>query len=218
VQVRRQRRSTTTATARGRFSLVPRSRPARLVLVGLAALAVAGTGAANASTVVFHHHQVGDTSSLGLQVSADQAINPVGQRLVTKYGKFIGSAVSPDGRFLAASTADSGVVLQIFDLEAQRPIWLVGSTVGVNTKLDDRSVGQEGPTYSPDGKFLWLPQTNGYTRFEVKPDGTLGVATTIPLAQKPITPVQSTGALPLSSLSALPGKAAFSPDGATTVF
>ncbi|MGI3781556.1 MAG: alkaline phosphatase family protein [Janthinobacterium lividum] len=209
MQVRRQRRPTSTAN---RLSLVPRSRPARLVLVGLAALAVAGTGAADASTVVFAKNQVGSTYALGLQVSSDQAINPVGQRLVTRYGKFMGSAISPDGRFLAASTADSGVVLQIFDLDAQKPIWLVGSAPGVNTKLADYSVGQEGPTYSPDGRFLWLPQTNGYTRFEVKPDGTLGTATPIPLAPKAITPIPTSG---LASLSALPGKAAFSPDGAT---
>ena len=61
----------------------------------------------------------------------------------------------------------------------------MGSAAGVNQKLDDGSVGQEGPTYSPDGKFLWLPQTNGLTRFPVNADGTLGAATTVALPVKP---------------------------------
>ena len=70
----------------------------------------------------------------------------------------MGSTVSPDGRFLAATTADHPVVLQIFDLSTYKLIWTVGSASGVNQTLSDTTVGQEGPTYSPDGKFLWLPR------------------------------------------------------------
>ncbi|SEQ01471.1 alkaline phosphatase family protein [Microlunatus flavus] len=207
MQVTRRRR-----TSSGSAFL--RRRPGRLVLVGVAALAVAGSGAADASTVSLGQQQVGSTYATGLQISSDQSLKPLGQRLVTKYGKFMGSAVSPDGRFLAASSADSGVVLQVFDLAAQKPVWLVGSQPGVNTKLDDRTVGQEGPSFSPDGKQLWLPQANGFTRFDVQVDGSLTRPTTIALPTKPITPDPNTQ---LSALQALPGKATFSPDG-TTVF
>ncbi|MGI3786094.1 MAG: hypothetical protein ACRYG2_35565, partial [Janthinobacterium lividum] len=210
MQVRRQRRSSTALPQR-----FFRRRTARIAVIGLATLAVAGTGAAQASTTGFGQSQVGSTTSLGLQISSDQAIAPVGQRVATKYGKFMGSALSPDGRFLAASSADSGVVLQIFDLTTFTPVWLVGSQPGVNTKLDDRSVGQEGPSFSPDGKFLWLPQTNGYTRFAVNVNGSLGAPTSIPLPTKPVTPLPTNGGTLLTEQSALPGRATFSPDGAT---
>src|SRR4051795_6858698 len=203
----RQRRRATRSPCK-----VRQRRPARLLLVGLAAAVVAGGGGAYASTAVFGDHRVGTQYATGLQISSDQVIKPLGERLVSKYGKFIGSAVSPDQRFLAASSTDKAVVLQIFDLTTYTPIWLVGSAAGVNQKLDGRSVGQEGPTYSPDGKFLWLPQTNGLTRFAVNTDGTLGTATSIPLQTRSITPSPTSE---LSELSALPGKAVYSPDGAT---
>jgi len=208
MQVTRQRRS----PAPGLSRLIRHRRPGRLAVAGIAALAVASSGAAYASTTVFGSRQVGSTSSQGLQISSDQVLKPLGDRVVTKYGKFMGSAPSPDGRFLAVSSTDRKVVLQIIDLAAGRPIWLVGTVAGVNQKLPDGSVGQEGPTWSPDGKFLWLPQTNGLTRFPVNPDGTLGAPTTIALPSQAITPIATSG---LSSLSPLPGRSAFSADGAT---
>ncbi len=207
MQVTRRRRSDTQGPTKLRHR-----RPGRLVVVGIATLAVASSGAAYASTAVFGKHQVGTTSANGLLVSSDQVIKPLGDRLLSKYGKFMGSTVSPDGRFLAASSTDKNVVLQIFDLTTSTPVWLVGSAAGVNQKLTDRTVGQEGPTYSPDGKFLWLPQANGLTRFPVNADGTLGAATSIPLPAKDVTP--STPAK-LAKLAALPGKSVFSSDGST---
>jgi YVTN family beta-propeller protein len=209
MQVRRQRRSATQHTTRPPWH----RRPGRLVVVGIATLAVVSSGAAYASTAVFGKHQVGTTSAAGLQISSDQVIKPLGDRVVTKYGKIMGSTVSPNKRFLAATSADKNVVLQIFDLDSYTPIWLVGSASGVNQKLADRSVGQEGPTYSPDGKFLWLPQANGLTRFPVNADGTLGTPTSIPLPTKAITP--SSTSPNLDKLSPLPGKSVFSADGST---
>ena len=112
-----RRRRTPAATTRGAHL----GRTGRIAVTGIAALAVAGSGVAYASTTVFGKHHVGSTYSAGLQVSSDQVVQPVGQRLLSKYGKLMGSAVSPDGRFLAASSTDGGVVLQVFDLVTQRP-------------------------------------------------------------------------------------------------
>ena len=88
----------------------------------------------------------------------------------------MGSTVSPNGQFLAATSTDKSVVLQIFDLKTYKLIWTVGTAPGLSQSLSDGTVGQEGPTYSPDGKFLWLPEQNGLTRFPVNAEGTLGDA------------------------------------------
>jgi len=128
---------------------------------------------------VFGHNQVGTQYRNGIQVSDDQIIKPIGDRLLTQLGKFMGSSVSPDGRFLAATSADKSVVLQIFDLSNYKLIWTVGTASGVNQRLTNGTVGQVGPTYSPDGKWLWLPEQNGLTRFAVNPDGTLGTPTAV---------------------------------------
>ena len=177
-------------------------RRLRVVVAGTVTLALAGGGIAYATTEVFGQNQVGTEYPNGLQVSDDQVIKPIGDRLVTQFGKFMGSTVSPDGRFLAASSTDKKVVLQVFDLSTYKLIWTVGSASGVNQKLSDGSVGQEAPTYSPDGKFLWLSQTNGLTRFAVNPDGTLGTATPVPLPK-------------VNNASPLPGKPVYSADGTT---
>jgi YVTN family beta-propeller protein len=157
---------------------------------------------AYASTVIFGDNQVGTEYANGIQVSDDQIIKPIGDRLLTQFGKFMGSAVSPDGRFLAATSADKSVVLQVFDLSSYKLIWTVGSASAVNQKLSDASVGQEGPTYSPDGKFLWLPEQNGLSRFPVNADGTLGAPIAVSLPK-------------VNGRSALVGQTTYSPDGST---
>src|SRR4051812_31841278 len=151
----------------------------RIVVAGTAAVLIAGAGMAYASTQVFGHNQVGTEYANGIQVSDDQIIKPIGDRLLTKFGKFMGSTVSPAGRFLAATSTDKSVVLQIFDLSSYKLIWTIGTASGVNQRLTDGTVGQEGPTYSPDGKFLWLPEANGLNRFPVNADGTLGTPTAV---------------------------------------
>ncbi|HEY1518469.1 MAG TPA: alkaline phosphatase family protein [Solirubrobacteraceae bacterium] len=152
--------------------------------------------------MIFGQNQVGTQYPNGIQVSDDQIINPLGDRLLTQFGKFMGSTVSPDGRFLAATSADKSVVLQIFDMSSYKLVWTVGSATAVNQKLADGTVGQVGPTYSPDGKFLWLPEQNGLSRFPVNADGTLGTPSTISI------PV-------VNGHSALVGQTTYSPDGST---
>ena len=150
----------------------------RIVAVGATAVVLAGAGLAYASTQVFGDNQVGTQYAKGIQVSDDQIIKPLGDRLLTKFGKFMGSTVSPGGRFLAATSADKSVVppdLRPVELQAHLDRW--DSASSLNETLTDGTVGQEGPTYSPDGQFLWLPQQNGLSRFPVNADGTLGTPT-----------------------------------------
>jgi YVTN family beta-propeller protein len=186
----------------------------RIIALGATAIVLVGAGLAYASTRVFGDNQVGTTYPNGIQVSDDQIIKPLGDRLLTQLGKFMGSTVSPDGRFLAATSADKSVVLQIFDLSSYKLIWTVGTAPGLSQGLSDGTVGQEGPTYSPDGQYLWLPEQDALTRFPVNAEGTLGTPTRFPLPTagshypRGIVP-------PTAPNSALVGQVAYSPDGYT---
>src|SRR3954447_16383402 len=80
--------------------------PRRMVAVGAAAVVLVGAAATYASTAVFGHNQVGTTYANGIQVSSDQIVKPLGDRVLTQFGKLMGSTTSPDGHFLAATSAD----------------------------------------------------------------------------------------------------------------
>ncbi|WP_072041945.1 alkaline phosphatase family protein [Nigerium massiliense] len=177
-------------------------RPRRAIAAGALALTVTAGVAAYGVSTGFGQNKVGQETPAGLQASDNQVLKPLGNRLVTEYGKFMGSTVSPNGRFLAASAADRNISLQIFDLKANKLIWRAGRDAGANLRLTDGSVGQESPTYSPDGKFLWLSQNAALTRFPVNADGTLGTPVSFPLAAD-------------GKKLALPGKVTYSPDGGT---
>lgn len=112
------------------------------------------------------------------------------------------SSVSPDGTHLAASVTDGGSALSIVDLKSWKVQQLVGTAASSSPRISSNSVGQEGPTYSPDGSQLWLGQTDGYTRFTVNPDGS--VANPVNIAIPADGPKH-----------ALVGEAVFSSDGAT---
>ncbi|SDP49479.1 40-residue YVTN family beta-propeller repeat-containing protein [Nakamurella panacisegetis] len=193
MQVTRQRRP----RARLRLHLGRRSR---IVAIGATAILIGGAGVGYASTTPFGHRLVGTQYTDGLQISSDQVIKPLGDRLFTKFGKFMASTPSPNGRYLAVTSADKGIVLQMFDLKDYRLVYTVGSATFANQSTKDGTVGQGGPAWSPDGRTLWLPQANGLTRYPVQDDGTLGVPMTVHLPTV-------NGAAPL------PGKAVYSPDG-----
>ena len=165
-------------------------------------LAATGAGVGAASTQQFGHDKVGDVTDQGQVVSADQYIDPIGDRLVVDNGKIMASAVSPDGSHLAALTTDGGIALTVIDLTNWKVQQLVGNSATANLRIPGNDVGQEGPTYSPDGKSLWLAQTDGYRRFSVNPDGTV--------ADPAFVAIPADG--PKHSLVA---QAVFSPDGST---
>ncbi|MHB9857902.1 alkaline phosphatase family protein [Streptomyces sp. YIM S03343] len=176
-----------------------------LVTTGITALALVATGAAFAQTHQFGTDQVGQVTKQGQVVSADQYIAPYGQRLVVNNGKIMSSSVSPDGTHLAASVTDGGSALAIVDLKNWQVQQLVGTAASSSPRLSSNSVGQEGPTYSPDGTHLWLGQTDGYTVFTVKPDGSV--------ADPRSVKIPADGAK-----HALVGEAVFSADGSTVYF
>src|SRR5690348_16025313 len=138
------RQRTQGKTVGSRLGLLGNNR-LKVLAVGITALAVIGTGTAYATTTIFGQNKVGTEYADGLQVSSDQILKPLGDRLSTPYGKIMGSTVSPDGRFLAATSTDRSVSLQIFDLSSYQLVWRGGSAPGVNLKLSDNSVGQERP-------------------------------------------------------------------------
>ena len=125
VQITRRRR----APSKRRRSAA--SRPA-VVGLGAAAVVLAGGGATLASTAVFGENEVGTEYADGLQVSGNQIIKPLGQRLVTQVGKFMGSTVSPDGRFLAATSTDRSVSRGVLDIQRQKKKRWAGPPAGTS--------------------------------------------------------------------------------------
>ncbi|MEU5087659.1 bifunctional YncE family protein/alkaline phosphatase family protein [Streptomyces sp. NPDC021356] len=173
-----------------------------LATAGLTALAVAAAGTAFAQTRQFGTEQVGQHTRQGQVISSDQYLAPYGERLVLDHGKIMSSAVSPDGTHLAASVTDGGMALSIVDLKTWKVQQLVGTDASADLRISANDVGQEGPTYSPDGRQLWLGRTDGYTRFTVRPDGSVADPTSVPIPAD-------------GPRHALVGEAVFSPDGST---
>ncbi|MFJ6086177.1 alkaline phosphatase family protein [Streptomyces sp. NPDC092369] len=176
-------------------------RRALLVTTGIA-VALGVTGTAVASTYRFGTQQVGQTTANGQVISSDQYIKPYGSRTVIDDGKIMSSTVSPDGTRLAASIADGDASLVIMDLATGQVKQKIGTNAADDLRISSGAVGQEGPTYSPDGKQLWLGQANGYTKFTVNADGTLAAPTAVPIAAD-------------GTKQALVGAAVFSADGST---
>ncbi|MGA8113983.1 MAG: bifunctional YncE family protein/alkaline phosphatase family protein [Actinocatenispora sp.] len=154
----------------------------RLLTAAAASLTLVLASGASASTEPFGSHRVGEYTDQGLLLPSDQAIEPIGARLLVDNGKLLSSTISPDGRHLAALTNDRAIALTIVDLDTYTVLQQAGTDPGADLPISANTVGQEGPTYSPDGTTLWMPQTNGFDRFPVNADGTLGAPTfvTIP--------------------------------------
>ncbi|MBO4255727.1 alkaline phosphatase family protein [Streptomyces griseorubiginosus] len=172
-----------------------------LVTAGIT-VALGVTGTAVASTWQFGTQQVAQVTGNGQVISSDQYIKPYGDRTVINDGKIMSSTVSPDGTHLAASVADGDASLVVLDLATGQVKQKVGTNAADDLRIKTGSVGQEGPTYSPDGTQLWLGQADGYTKFTVNADGTLANPVTVSI------PADGTK-------HALVGAAVFSADGST---
>ncbi|NUP36298.1 MAG: phosphoesterase [Streptomyces sp.] len=172
-----------------------------LVTAGIT-VALGVTGTAVASTWQFGTQQVAQVTRDGQVLPSDQYIKPYGDRTVINDGKIMSSTVSPDGTHLAASVADGDASLVVLDLATGQVKQKVGTNAADDLRIKSGSVGQEGPTYSPDGTQLWLGQADGYTKFTVGADGTLANPVTVSI------PADGTK-------HALVGAAVFSADGST---
>lgn len=192
MQVTRQRRD----YENKQISLFGRrvGRRTSLVTVAGIGVALAITGTAVAQTQGFGTQQVGQTTANGQVISSDQYIAPYGHRTVINDGKIMSSSVSPDGTHLAATVTDANTVLVVVDLKT--------GEVTQRIKGKSGNVGQEGPAYSPDGKQLWLGQTDGYTKYTVNADGALSDPVTVSIPAD-------------GSKHALAAAAVFSADGST---
>ncbi|MFC0438372.1 bifunctional YncE family protein/alkaline phosphatase family protein [Kutzneria buriramensis] len=179
-------------------------RRLRVWTAGAATLALiaSGAGVGSASTRQFGDQQVGDITRNGEVISSDQYIDPIGDRLVVNDGKIMASSVSPDGGHLAATVADGPVALEIVDLKNWKLQQRIGNSATADLKIPGNDVGQESPTYSPDGKSLWMAQTDGYRRFTVNADGSLATPTFVSIPAD-------------GAKHGLPAQAVFSADGAT---
>ncbi|MFI1288210.1 alkaline phosphatase family protein [Streptomyces sp. NPDC020792] len=178
------------------------NRRTSLVTACIATAALVVSGTAFAETHQFGTQRVGQMTDQGLVLSSDQYIAPYGDRLVIDNGKIMSSSVSPDGTHVAASVTDGGMALAIVDLKDWKVQQLVGNNASANPRISGNDVGQEGPTYSPDGSQLWLGQADGYTRFTVNPDGSVANPTSVKIPAD-------------GSKRALVGAAVFSADGST---
>ncbi|MFD5391953.1 alkaline phosphatase family protein [Streptomyces sp. NPDC127074] len=187
-----------------RISLISRriGRRIPLLTAGTTAVALVAAGTALAQTHQFGTDQVGQVTENGQVVSSNQYIAPYGDRLVINQGKIMSSSVSPDGTHMAASVTDGGAALAIVDLKNWKTQQLVSNAASSNPRISSNNVGQEGPTYSPDGKELWLGQPDGYTVFTVNADGSVAGPRTVSI------PAQG-------SKHALVGAVAFAADGKT---
>jgi YVTN family beta-propeller protein len=170
--------------------------------VASVALVFVGAGIGSASTQQLGTQYVGELTDKGRVVSSDQYINPIGSHLVINQGKLMSSTVSPDGTHLAAPVADGGAAMVVVDLRGWQVQQVIGKSASADLKISGNDVGQAAPTYSPDGKSLWLGRTDGFTKFTVNADGTLSnpVNVTIPAD---------------GSKHALGSQVAFSADGST---
>jgi len=197
-------------------SLTKRNRIFAVTAAGCV-LALLGGGMATASTLALGDQQVGTQYDGGIQIASGQMIKPIGDRLMTPFGKFMGSVVSPNGRYLVGTSADRSVDLQVFDLETYKPVAAAGTlaaatfaTAATNAgygnmaylKISDGSVGQEAPTFSLDGKFLYTPVATGIIRYPFNANGSLGAGTKISIPT-------------VGGLKALTAGMAFSADGST---
>ncbi|HLG92808.1 MAG TPA: hypothetical protein VKY15_07505, partial [Acidimicrobiales bacterium] len=135
----------------------------------VAALAgVAGAG------IFGGHDKVGSANADGILLPTNQRVEPLGHRLLVGNGRLIASSVSPNGRFLAASTWELfNGFLTVVDLKANKVVQQIGTGVGSDKTIGDGTVAPDPPLWSPDGSTLWWPQSSDLVRFSVSPAGSV---------------------------------------------
>lgn len=183
---------------------------------------LAGVALAQPGDNGFGTEEVGQTTPNGILLPTNQWINPAGTRAVlvagngtdgaadTLNGRLLSSAISPNGKYLAALTwNDFTGYLTIINLETNTIIQQVGTGTTTDPYIGDGTVAADGPLWSADGSTLWVPQTSDLLRFSV---GSNGMVSTPPVS---ITLEQATTNLDTTTTIQpdLPSGMALSSDG-----
>ncbi len=177
----------------------------------VACLALVGTNVVSASQLhktwdnIFGSSKVGPQADGSYLLPSNQWISPIGKRIQINDGRLVSSTLSPAiggkpaGTYVAAlSWEDFTGFVTIIDVKTGKIVQQVGT--GLTTSdpyLGDGTVGPDGPFYSPDGKWLWVPQSEDVVRFAVDADGTVSSPLVIKL------PLGGPGGAPLPAGMAL---------------
>src|SRR5579875_803174 len=155
---------------RRRQSRTSRPRRASRVLVGAVVGCLATVGVATAAVIAFNpfsNQQVGSTYANGVLLPTNQWVSPLGKRLFQDNARIITSSISPDGHQLAALTWNnynsSLTLVNLTDGTSQSyPLYNGYTLTGATDPYanEDGTVSTDGPLWSPDGKTIWVPQTD----------------------------------------------------------
>ena len=152
-------------------------RIAGRVSVGAAltgALVMAG-GAAVAATAVGTgqgQQQVGQTTANGVLLPTGQTVDPLGKRTLVSNGRLLSSAISPDGKTLAAlSWNDFQGFLTLIDIRTGKVRQQLGMSGTEYGKTGDTTVAADGPLWSPDGRTLWVSQSEDVVKVPMTAGG-----------------------------------------------
>ncbi len=145
-------------------------RRARRVLLLAILGCFAAVGAATAAIVAFDPfgtEQVEGTYANGVLLPTNQWVSPLGTRAFTDDARILTSSLSPDGKTLAALTwNDYNTTLTLLNLTTDKSTALpLYNGYKVPSAPDpyaneDGTIGTDGPLWSPDGKTIWVPQTD----------------------------------------------------------
>jgi YVTN family beta-propeller protein len=169
------------------------------------ALVLAGGAAASAVVAGggFGQQHVGQTTANGVLLPTGQTVDPYGRRTLVDNGRLLSSAISPDGKTLAAlSWTSFQGSLTLIDIASGKVKQQLGMPGGEYGKTGDGTVAADGPLWSPDGRTLWVSQSADLVKVAMTANGNAtGKPTVIPLSG-PHGP-------------ALPSGGTFSADGTT---
>ena len=156
---------------------------ALVACTALVGVAVAAAGGFNP----FGTKTVGQRYAAGVLLPTNQWVSPLGRRTLVNDGRLVSSALSPNGKYVAAPTWDKlRNFLTIIDVKTGKIVQQAGTGTGAVPTLGGGGVAADGPLYSPDGTTLYVPQSSDIVKLSVDPaTGIVSDPVTISLPQGP---------------------------------